>query len=62
MTVHDEDELLEYWIDTINHEGRNLSKWEKDFMESITEQFERTHSLSEKQKEIVERIYAEKTP
>ena len=50
------------WIEVVNTEGRNLSSWEKGFMESITDQFERSGSLSERQTEILERIYAEKTP
>lgn len=55
-------EVIEYWINTINDEGINLSKWEQDFMESITEQWERRRSVSDKQEEIIERIYADKTP
>ncbi len=50
------------WIECVNTEGRNLSAWEVNFMESITDQFERAGSLSERQREILERIYAEKTP
>ena len=50
------------WIEIVNTEGRNLTSWEQSFMESITDQFERSGSLSERQTEILERIYAEKTP
>ena len=49
-------------IDEVNMHGVNLTKWEKDFMESITEQFAGRKSISDKQEEILERIYAEKTP
>lgn len=55
-------EVISHWIITINDEGRNLSKWELDFMESVTQQFERRGSVSDKQEETIERIYAEKTP
>lgn len=55
-------EVIAHWIITVNDEGRNLSKWETDFMESVTEQFEERGSVSEKQQEIIERIYADKTP
>ena len=55
-------EVISHWIITINDEGRNLSKWETDFMESVTEQFEDRGSVSDKQEEIIERIYADKTP
>ena len=54
-------EVIEHWINMINTEGRNLSKWERDFMDSITEQFEERGSISNKQEEIVERIYADRT-
>lgn len=55
-------EIIAHWIITINDEGRNLSKWELDFMESVTQQFERRGSVSDKQEETIERIYADKTP
>ena len=54
--------VIEHWINTINEEGRNLSKWELDFMESVSEQFSQRNWISDKQEEIVERIYSEKTP
>lgn len=41
--------------------AKSLSKWEEDFVESVSEQFERRGSLSDRQAEILERIYAEKT-
>lgn len=53
--------IIEDWIILVNDEGRNLSKWELGFMESITEQFEKTNSISDRQEEILERIYSEKT-
>ncbi len=53
--------VIESWIELINEEGKGLSKWELDFMESITDQFERKQWISDKQEEILERIYAEKT-
>lgn len=55
-------ELIQHWINEINEHGVNLSKWEKDFMESISEQFEKYKTISDKQEEIVERIYTDKTP
>lgn len=55
-------EVIEHWIQTINEEGRDLTKWEDDFMESVTEQFEERGTVSDKQEEIIERIYADKTP
>ncbi len=46
----------------VNDEGRKLTDWEVQFMESITEQFDNSGSLNEKQEEILERIYTEKVP
>lgn len=57
-----EPKVIEHWITTINDDGRNLTKWELDFMESITEQFAQRNSISDKQEEILERIYVNKTP
>lgn len=54
-------EVLRDWIDQINERGRGLTKWEEDFMDSITEQFAERGSLSPKQTEILERIYADRT-
>ena len=57
-----EPEIILDWITAINDYGRNLTKWEEDFMESITEQFKTRNWISDKQEEILERIYADKTP
>lgn len=54
-------EVIREWIELINTEGRGLTKWEKDFMESITQQFYETASISDRQEEILETIYANKT-
>jgi hypothetical protein len=53
--------IIESWIELVNAEGRNLSKWEQDFMDSLTEQFEARGSISDRQEEILERIYSERT-
>lgn len=55
-------EVIREWIELVNTEGRNLSKWEQDFMDSIIEQSEERGSISDRQEEILERIYSEKTP
>ena len=57
-----EPEIIQSWIDYINDNRINLTKWEEDFMESITDQFAVRNSLSDKQEEILERIYVNKTP
>ena len=55
-------EVIRQWIERINEEGRGLSQWEQQFMESITDQAGVSGSVSEKQQEILERIYVNKTP
>lgn len=59
--MSDESEW-DYWIDKILDEGVNLTKWEEDFVQSLDEQRGNGRRLSERQAEILERIYAEKTP
>lgn len=54
-------ETLQHFLITVMEEGRNLTKWEQDFVGSLSDQWERVGSMSEKQAEILERIYAEKT-
>jgi hypothetical protein len=54
--------VLEQWVSAVNEGGRRLTAWELQFMESITEQLDGGSSLSEKQEEILERIYTEKVP
>lgn len=54
--------VIEDWISTVESEGRGLTDWEQHFIESIREQFEQRGTISDKQEEILERIYAEKTP
>jgi hypothetical protein len=54
--------VLAEWIRMVHEEAaKPLTDWELSFMESITDQFERTGRLSERQVEILERIYADKT-
>ena len=52
-----EPEIILDWITVVNDYGRDLTKWEEDFMESITEQFRAHNWISDKQEEILERIY-----
>ena len=54
--------VIQDWLQQIEDFGRGLTKWEKDFVESISEQLDSSGSISDRQEEILERIYAEKTP
>jgi len=57
----DQKKLIPHMLEQLTTPSKNLSKWEEDFIASIAEQFESRHSLSDRQYEILERIYAEKT-
>lgn len=58
-------QMYKTWVDIIQTDGVNMTKWETDFVESINEQLEKNKHreipLSEKQVEILERIYADRT-
>lgn len=62
MITPDRRRVLDDWIETIEAVGRDLTEWEKHFVESISNQLDETGSLSPKQESILERIYAERTP
>lgn len=50
------------YLEEIETNGVNLSPWEEEFVQSVREQVNRGRTLSEKQREIIERIYSERTP
>jgi hypothetical protein len=54
-------ETLEYWITTIQEEGKRVTKWESDFVASLADQLEENGRLSERQIDILEKIYANRT-
>lgn len=54
-------ELLEHMFDSLDSPSKPLTKWEADFTESVLDQYQRFGKLTERQFEILERIYAEKT-
>lgn len=54
-------EMIKHMFRELESPNKELTKWEEDFISSITDQFERKNSLSDKQFEILEKIYAEKT-
>ena len=55
-------DIIEHWLTTIKDEGRNLTKWEEDFVDNIMDQWSQRRFISDKQEDILERIYAERTP
>lgn len=48
---------LEYMLGHIEDYTERLTEWEKQFVDSVSEQLEQRGTLSEKQQEIVERVY-----
>jgi hypothetical protein len=60
--ARDDHEMHREWLTAVVDHGANLTPWEQQFIESLSDQITRGHRLSEKQVEILERLYAEKTP
>lgn len=55
-------ETYGHWIDVIQSESSDsLTDWESDFVESISNRIAGKHNLTERQADILERIYTEKT-
>ena len=55
MTI---EEMLESLVKELDIEGSALSKWERNFIGSVNEQFELNKSLTEKQESVIERIFS----
>lgn len=53
--------MIEHMLSSLDSPNRELTKWEEEFLTSIEEQFKRRNNLSDRQFEVLERIYAEKT-
>lgn len=54
-------EIIQHMLTALETPSQELTKWEENFLGSIAEQFEKRGTLSDKQFEILDRIYAEKT-
>lgn len=54
-------EFIEHMFKTLQRPSRDLTAWELGFLADIADQFDRRSTLTDKQFEILERIYAEKT-
>ena len=57
----DRDQQLA-WLDAIESDGVNLTPKEEEFIASVRTQIDRGRTLSEKQAEWLEDIYARRTP
>lgn len=54
-------ENIIHFLKALEMPSKELTKWELGFIADLDDQFMRRGSLSDKQFEILERIYAEKT-
>lgn len=62
-TSGSDDTRYETWLRAIEADGRGLTVWEEEFVASLRERFDRGWTtLTDNQAEILERIYANKTP
>ena len=52
---------IDQMIEALHTPSRELTKWEENFLASIEEQYQKNKKLSERQVEILDKIYAEKT-
>jgi hypothetical protein len=57
----DKEKLIIHMLESLETPRGELNSWELDFVGSLREQFETRRSLSERQFEVLERIYTEKT-
>lgn len=54
-------QIIQGWLDALENPRRELTAWEDDFVVSVEEQFNARGVISDRQEEILEKIYAEKT-
>lgn len=54
-------ESIDHFLKELQNPKERLTQWELDFLYSVTTQFERKGTLSRKQFDVLERIYADKT-
>ena len=56
-----EEQRLQGWLDALQEPYKPLTKWEQGFVDSLQEQLFSQGWLSDRQKEVLERLYAQKT-
>jgi hypothetical protein len=60
--TEDQGKLVEHMLSALESPHKELTDWETDFIGSVSDQYSLRRSLSDRQIEILERIYTEKTP
>lgn len=53
--------LIQHMLEALETPSKDLTKWEENFIGSIQEQFTARGTLSDRQVEILDRIYTEHT-
>lgn len=54
------DAKIDHMLRELDTLGRNLTRWEENFLADVTDQWERSRSLSDRQHDILEKIYTER--
>ena len=54
-------EVYQSWINQLMEVSEELTQWETNFVENISDRLDRGSNLTERQAEILEKIYVEKT-
>lgn len=54
------DAKIQHMIDEINSLGRGLTPWEENFMIDLTDQWERTRTITPHQMQTLDAIYDER--
>ena len=62
MTTLPDQAKVERWLDEIEAHGTNLTTWEAEFVEAMQVRRDLGNTFTPKQAEVIERIYAERTP
>lgn len=60
MPQQDRTAVIQQMLDSLKTPSRELTKWEENFLDSIAEQFATKKWLSDRQFELLDRIYEEK--
>lgn len=61
MSTPKTKETIKHFLKELESPSKKLTDWEERFLESIAGQFEERGTLSDKQFEVLENLYAEKT-
>ena len=57
LAAGDRQQQISYMLNHCADFTERLTEWERQFLESVTDQFEQRGDLSNKQVEVVEKIY-----